>query len=110
MIFESVSNPDDPESVDILSYEFLQRSKVCQIQILLGEIKKHISSTEEAVIKIEYVKKLYAQQLKKLISAQRSLREKETQLEFKEKEVQIKDEQIKRQFEGNDENLTLFKE
>lgn len=59
-IFESVANPDDPESVDILSHEFLLRSKVSQIQILLGDIKKHISATEEACIKIEYVKKLYS--------------------------------------------------
>lgn len=42
--------------------------------------------------------------------AQRDLREKEVQLEFKNKEVMIKDEQIKRQFVGNDENLIMFRE
>jgi len=68
-IFSSVSSSDDPASVDILTQEFLQRSKVSQIQILLAEIKKHINTTDEAFIKIEYVKKLYAVQLKKLVSA-----------------------------------------
>ena len=60
MIFNQVSNPDDPESTDTLSDEFLQRNKVSQIQILLGAVKKHIAQTDEAILKIEYVKKLYA--------------------------------------------------
>ena len=40
VIFNSVSNPDDPESIDTLSDEFLQRNKVSQIQILLAAVKK----------------------------------------------------------------------
>ena len=55
-----MSNPDDPESIDSLTEEFLSRNKVSQIQILLASVKKHIAQTEEASIKIEYVKKLYA--------------------------------------------------
>lgn len=96
-IFDQLQNPEDPEnSEDTLSEEFLKRTKVSQIKILLAEIKKHINSTEEAFIKIEYVKKLYGEQLKKLHTSQRELREKEIQLEIKETEIQIKDEQIKK--------------
>lgn len=69
----AVENGDDGGNIepsgigeDILSAEFLQRTKVSQIKILLAEIKKQINSTEEASIKVEYVKKLYAEQLKKL--------------------------------------------
>ena len=77
-IFDQLQNPDDPESFeDTLTTEFLQRTKVSQIKILLAEIKKQINSTEEAFIKIEYVKKLYGEQLKKLHTSQRELREKE---------------------------------
>ena len=95
-IFEQLNNSEEPEgSEDSLTAEFLQRTKVSQIKILLAEIKKHINSSEEVFIKIEYVKKLYGDQLTKLIASQRSLREKEIQLEIKETEMQIKDEQIK---------------
>ena len=67
MIFDQLQNSDDPESTeDTLTTEFLQRTKVSQIKILLAEIKKHVNQTEEAFIKIEYVKKLYGDQLKKL--------------------------------------------
>ena len=110
-IFEETHNPEDPESPeDSLSIEFLQRTKVSQIKILLAEIKKHMTSTEEVFIKIEYVKKLYGEQLKKLVAAQRELREKEIQLEIKDTEIQIKDEQIRTQDVGNVENLSSFKE
>ena len=96
IIFKQVSNPDDPESIDSLTDEFLQRTKVSQIQILLAAVKKHIAQTDEAFIKIEYVKKLYALNLKKLVAASRTLKSKEVELEIKETEIQIKDEQIKR--------------
>ena len=43
VIFNSVSNPDDPESTDSLTEEFLQRNKVSQIKILLAAVKKHIA-------------------------------------------------------------------
>lgn len=77
-IFDQLSSPEDPENrEDTLSEEFLKRTKVSQIKILLAEIKKHINSTEEAFIKIEYVKKLYGEQLKKLHASQRELRERE---------------------------------
>ena len=67
MIFDQLQNVDDPESTeDTLTTEFLQRTKVSQIKILLAEIKKHVNQTEEAFIKIEYVKKLYGDQCKKL--------------------------------------------
>ena len=68
-IFEQVEDPDDPNSSDKLTEEFTQRSKVSQIHILLGELKKHLNTREEARIKIDYVKKLYAEQLKKLVAA-----------------------------------------
>ena len=109
-IFESVESPEDPESEDRLSEEFLSRTKLSQIKILLAEVKKHISTTEEAFIKIDYVKKLYATQLKKLVASQRSLKEKEIELEIKNTELQIKDDHINRQNQGNVENLTLYKE
>ena len=91
-IFEQVEDPDKPESEDRLTVEFQQRTKVSQIQILLAEVKKHITQTDEAFIKIEYVKKLYAEQLKKLVASQRSLKEKELELEIKSTEIAIKDE------------------
>lgn len=82
-----MSNPDDPESIDALSDEFLQRNKVSQIQILLAAVKKHTAQTEEAVLKIEYVKKLYAVNLQKLVAASRSLKEKDIELEIKGTEI-----------------------
>lgn len=110
-IFEQLENPEDPESSeDSLSVEFLQRTKVSQIKILLAEIKKHRNSTDEAFIKIEYIKKLYGDQLKKLSGVQRTLREKEIQLEIRETEIAIQDEQIKTQDYGNVQNLSSFKE
>ena len=69
-----------------------------------------MNSTEEVFIKIEYVKKLYAEQLKKLVKAQRDLHEKEIEIEIKDTEIQIKDEQIRTQDVGNVENLSTFKE
>ena len=87
-IFDQLNNPDEAENTeDSLSAEFIQRTKVSQIKILLAEIKKHINSTEEAFIKIDYVKKLYGEQLKKLHESNRQLREKEIQLEIKETEI-----------------------
>ena len=110
-IFENKEDPDDPESPDdSLSIEFLQRTKVSQIKILLAEIKMHMNSTEDIFIKIEYVKKLYGEQLKKLVKAQRELREKEIEIEIKDTEIMIKDEQIKVQDVGNVENLSTYKE
>ena len=46
-----------------------------------------MNSTEEVFIKIEYVKKLYAEQLKKLVKAQRDLHEKEIEIEIKDTEI-----------------------
>ena len=95
-IFEQIDDPDKPDTSDKLTIDFLQRTKVSQIQILLAEVKKHITETDEAFIKIEYVKKLYAEQLKKLVAAQRNLKQKEIELEIKQTEVEIKDEQLKK--------------
>ena len=108
-IFEQLDDPDKPDASDKLTVDFLQRTKVSQIQILLAEVKKHITETDEAFIKIEYVKKLYAEQLKKLVAAQRTLKQREIELEIKQTEVDIKDEQIKKQSDGNVENMTAFK-
>lgn len=60
-IFDSVTSPDDPDSADQLTFEFLQRTKVSQIQILLAEVKRHVNQMDEAFIKIDYIKKLYAE-------------------------------------------------
>lgn len=46
-----------------------------------------MNSTEEVFIKIEYVKKLYGEQLKKLVKAQREIREKEIEIEIKNTEI-----------------------
>ena len=91
-IFDTLANPDEPESIDQLSVQFTQRSKVSQVSILLAELKKHLNTKEEAFIKIEYVKKLYAEQLKKLVAAQRQLKDKDVQIEIKETEIAIRDE------------------
>ena len=48
--------------------------------------------------------------MKKLVKAQRELREKEIEIEIKDTEIMIKDEQIKVQDVGNVENLSTFKE
>jgi len=109
-IFESTSNSDDPESQDRLTFDFQQRTKVAQIQILLAEVKRSMADQDEVNIKIEYLKKLYAEQVRKLVLTQRTLKEKEIELEIRATEIQIKDELIKRQDSGNNENLTLFKE
>lgn len=77
---------------------------------MLAEVKRNISLQDEVNIKIEYIKKLYAEQLKKLMSAQRSLKEKEIEIEIRATEIQIKDELIKQQDSGNNENLSHFKE
>lgn len=66
-IFDQVSCPEDPETEDSLTSEFTQRTKISQIKILLAEVKHHLSQTDEAFIKIEYIKKLYAEQLRKLL-------------------------------------------
>ena len=60
-IFEYFSTPDDPETEDSLTEEFASRTKISQIKILLAEVKRHLGQTDEALIKIEYIKKLYAE-------------------------------------------------
>lgn len=44
------------------------------------------------------------------MSTQRRFKEMEQDLELRLTEVKVKDEQLKRQFAGSDENLSLFKE
>jgi len=46
-----------------------------------------VNTREEAFIKVEYVKKLYAEQLKKLVAIQRQVKEKDVQLEIKATEM-----------------------
>ena len=68
-IFDTISNPDDPNSSDQLTFEFTQRTKVSQIQILLAQVKRYINQMDEAFIKIDYVKKLYAEQRQSLVNS-----------------------------------------
>mmetsp|Transcript_42291 Transcript_42291/g.55714 ORF Transcript_42291/g.55714 Transcript_42291/m.55714 type:complete len:135 (-) Transcript_42291:1330-1734(-) len=42
-IFEQFSTPDDPEIEDSLTEEFIARTKISQIKILLAEVKRHLS-------------------------------------------------------------------
>jgi len=58
-------------------------------------VKHHLSQTDEAFIKIDYIKKLYAEQLKKLLNSQRTLHEKELELEIKTLEIEQRDNLIK---------------
>ena len=109
-IFEHFSTPDDPETEDSLTEEFTSRTKISQIKILLAEVKRHLSNTDEAFIKIEYIKKLYAEQLRKLLVSQRSLQEKQIEIDIKNVEIQMKDNMLKEQDDGNNENLTLFRQ
>ena len=44
-----------------------------------------------------------------MVAAQRQIKEKDVQLDIKITELEIRDEQIKAQKGGNDENLILFK-
>ncbi len=65
---------------------------------------------DEAFIKIEYVKKLYAEQRQSLVNSQRSLEEKDLEIQIKATEIKIKDDKIMRTNTGNSENVTMFKE
>ena len=69
-----------------------------------------MSHTDEAFVKIDYIKKLYAEQLRKLLVAQRNLKEKELELEVKTIEIQMKDNMLKEQDDGNNNNLHLFRQ
>ena len=68
-IFHTTNSPDDPEAEDSLTEEFKSRTKTSKIKILLAEVKRHLNTTDEAFIKIEYIKKLYAEQLKRLLTS-----------------------------------------
>ena len=73
------------------------RTKTRQIQILLASIKKYMVVAEESSMKVAYIKKLYAEQLQRLVDVTHRLKEKETELQIKEIEMQIKDGQIQKQ-------------
>ena len=80
-IFEFISTPDDPDNrPDELSESFLQRTKTCQVKLLLAAIKKHLIVAEESTMKVAYIKKLYAEQLNRLVESSTLLETKETEL------------------------------
>ena len=46
-----------------------------------------MDTKEDVFVKVEYIKKLYGEQLKKLVKSQRELREKEVEIQIKDTEI-----------------------
>ena len=61
-VFKSVQNEDGEDEEDVLEEAFKQRTKGKQIQILLAAVKKQTYLVDENDMKVNYVKKIYAEQ------------------------------------------------